>query len=106
MSFSFFSKLKEAAAATVAEAVKTVGEVATSFSLDNLQVGDTRKFMWLLVAVNNSIGYGAPNQAKRACKRSALCLQDQYGDPSGRRAISEGMDITYLTPRLIGERAR
>jgi hypothetical protein len=29
-------------------------------------------------------------------------LQDQYGDPTGRRAIYEGLDVTYLTPRLIG----
>lgn len=52
--------LKEAAAATVAEAVKSVNEVAANFSLDN--------------------------------------LQDEFG---ANNAIYEGLDVTYLTPRVI-----
>jgi hypothetical protein len=31
-------------------------------------------------------------------------LQSTYGDPTGRRAVFEGLDVTYLTPRLIGAR--
>ena len=30
-------------------------------------------------------------------------LQEQFGDPSGKRAMFEGLDVTYLSPRLIGE---
>lgn len=30
-------------------------------------------------------------------------LQDKYGDVDGRRALYEGLDLTYLTPSLIGE---
>lgn len=29
--------------------------------------------------------------------------QEQFGDPTGKRAIYEGLDVTYLSPRLIGE---
>ena len=28
-------------------------------------------------------------------------LQDDFGDPSGKRAKFDSLDLTYLTPRLI-----
>jgi hypothetical protein len=30
-------------------------------------------------------------------------LQDKYGDPDGKKALYEGLDLTYVSPRLIGE---
>jgi hypothetical protein len=65
--FSFFTRLKDAATATMAEAVataaKSVASLQDSLSLD--------------------------------------ALQEQFGDPSGRRALYEGLEVTYLTPRLL-----
>jgi hypothetical protein len=29
-------------------------------------------------------------------------LQGDYGDPSGKKALYQGLDFTYLSPRLIG----
>ena len=29
-------------------------------------------------------------------------MQTEFGDPTGRKALFEGLDVTYLTPRIIG----
>ena len=29
-------------------------------------------------------------------------LQEKYGDPDGRKALYDGLDLTYVAPRLIG----
>ena len=61
-----------------------------------------------LTAAATSVGSAADaavSEVSAAAERmipSLDAMQESFGDPTGRKALFEGLDLSYLTPRIIG----
>ena len=60
-------------------------------------------FRKLTATVASTVGEVAKAAEAAAQAISLDNLQDKYGDPDGKKAMYDGLDLTYITPRLIGE---
>ena len=53
----------------------------------------------------SSAAAAAVSEVSAAAERlipSLDAMQESFGDPTGRKALFEGLDLSYLTPRVIG----
>lgn len=101
---SFFRKFTESVASIASAAAAAVSEVA---SLDALQVRPHCERAWgaphaAMQMLPCQDGWMQRNPSLRMLRWRRAFLQEEYGDPTGRKAMYTGLDLTYLTPRLIG----
>ncbi len=61
-----------------------------------------KKLTQTATAVSSTVGGALKSVGDTVAAISLDNLQDKYGDPDGKKALYDGLDLTYVTPRLIG----
>jgi hypothetical protein len=59
-------------------------------------------FRRLTQTVTSSVGEALKTVNDVAAAISLDNLQEKYGDADGKKALYDGLDLTYVAPRLIG----